>query len=33
MKGEIDAGAEIANAQMIELEEWVASQGCPKTDV
>jgi len=31
--GEIDAGIGLENVQMVELEEWLASQGRPKTDV
>lgn len=33
MKGEIDAGIGLENVQMVELEEWLASQGRPSTDV
>ncbi|KAK3938032.1 NMT1/THI5 like-domain-containing protein [Diplogelasinospora grovesii] len=33
IKGEIDAGIGLENVQMVELEEWLASQGRPKTDV
>ena len=31
--GEIDAGIGLENVQMVELEEWLASEGRPKTDV
>ena len=33
IKGDIDAGIGLENVQMVELEEWLASQGRPKTDV
>lgn len=33
IKGEIDAGIGLENVQMVELAEWLASQGRPKTDV
>ncbi|KAL2163366.1 hypothetical protein VTH06DRAFT_5423 [Thermothelomyces fergusii] len=33
MEGTIDAGIGLENVQMVELEEWLASQGRPKTDV
>lgn len=33
IKGEIDAGIGLENVQMVELEEWLASQGRPKSDV
>ncbi|KAG8164267.1 hypothetical protein KVR01_006185 [Diaporthe batatas] len=33
IKGEIDAGIGLENVQMVELEEWLAVQGRPKTDV
>lgn len=33
IKGEIDAGIGLENVQMVELEEWLASQGRPKDDV
>ncbi|KAG6359720.1 hypothetical protein INS49_010772 [Diaporthe citri] len=33
IKGEIDAGIGLENVQMVELEEWLASQGRPKGDV
>ena len=33
IKGEIDAGIGLENVQMVELEEWLALQGRPKTDV
>lgn len=33
MKREIDAGIGLENVQMVELEEWLASQDRPKTDV
>ncbi|KAI0424155.1 NMT1-domain-containing protein [Xylaria sp. FL1042] len=33
IRGEIDAGIGLENVQMVELEEWLASQGRPKTDV
>jgi pyrimidine precursor biosynthesis enzyme len=33
IKGEIDAGIGLENVQMVELEEWLATQGRPKTDV
>ena len=33
IKGEIDAGIGLENVQMVELEEWLASQGRPRTDV
>ena len=33
IKGEIDAGIGLENVQMVELEEWLAAQGRPKTDV
>ncbi|KAI8631349.1 NMT1-domain-containing protein [Xylariaceae sp. FL1651] len=33
MRGEIDAGIGLENVQMVELEEWLVSQGRPKTDV
>ncbi|KAK5731114.1 Glycylpeptide N-tetradecanoyltransferase [Elasticomyces elasticus] len=33
IKGEIDAGIGLENVQMVELEEWLASQDRPKTDV
>ncbi|KAI3393195.1 hypothetical protein diail_4651 [Diaporthe ilicicola] len=33
MKGEIDAGIGLENVQVVELEEWLASQGRPKSDV
>ena len=31
--GEIDAGIGLENVQMVELEEWLAAQGRPKSDV
>jgi pyrimidine precursor biosynthesis enzyme len=31
--GEIDAGIGLENVQMVELEEWLAAEGRPKTDV
>lgn len=31
--GEIDAGVGLENVQMVELEEWLAEQGRPKSDV
>ncbi|CEJ79818.1 Putative Nmt1 protein [[Torrubiella] hemipterigena] len=31
--GSIDAGIGLENVQMVELEEWLAEQGRPKTDV
>lgn len=33
IKGEIDAGIGLENVQMVELEEWLATQGRPKSDV
>ncbi|KAI1745879.1 NMT1-domain-containing protein [Xylaria scruposa] len=33
IRGEIDAGIGLENVQMVELEEWLTSQGRPKTDV
>ncbi|KXX75753.1 hypothetical protein MMYC01_207817 [Madurella mycetomatis] len=33
IKGEIDAGIGLENVQMVELEEWLQSQGRPKSDV
>jgi pyrimidine precursor biosynthesis enzyme len=33
IKGDIDAGIGLENVQMVELEEWLAAQGRPKTDV
>lgn len=33
IEGKIDAGIGLENVQMVELEEWLASQGRPKTDV
>ncbi|TGJ78140.1 hypothetical protein E0Z10_g10620 [Xylaria hypoxylon] len=33
IRGEIDAGIGLENVQTVELEEWLASQGRPKTDV
>ncbi|KAK9327176.1 NMT1/THI5 like-domain-containing protein [Lipomyces starkeyi] len=33
IKREIDAGIGLENVQMVELEEWLASQGRPKDDV
>ena len=33
IKGEIDAGIGLENVQMVELEDWLAAQGRPKTDV
>lgn len=33
IKGTIDAGIGLENVQMVELEEWLASQGRPKADV
>ncbi|OJJ49011.1 hypothetical protein ASPZODRAFT_59973 [Penicilliopsis zonata CBS 506.65] len=33
IRGEIDAGIGLENVQMVELEEWLASQGRPKSDV
>lgn len=33
MRGEIDAGIGLENVQMVELEEWLASQGRPRSDV
>lgn len=33
IKGEIDAGIGLENVQMVELEEWLATQGRPKDDV
>ena len=33
IKGEIDAGIGLENVQMVELEEWLASQSRPKSDV
>ncbi|CAL5871458.1 uncharacterized protein PFLUO_LOCUS5709 [Penicillium psychrofluorescens] len=33
IRGEIDAGIGLENVQMVELEEWLASQGRPRTDV
>ncbi|KAL0934904.1 4-amino-5-hydroxymethyl-2-methylpyrimidine phosphate synthase [Colletotrichum truncatum] len=33
IEGTIDAGIGLENVQMVELEEWLASQGRPKTDV
>jgi len=33
IKGEIDAGIGLENVQMVELAEWLASQGRPKSDV
>lgn len=33
IKGDIDAGIGLENVQMVELEEWLVSQGRPKTDV
>ncbi len=32
MRGEIDAGIGLENVQLVELEEWLAAQGRPKTD-
>ncbi|TKA24158.1 4-amino-5-hydroxymethyl-2-methylpyrimidine phosphate synthase [Friedmanniomyces endolithicus] len=33
IKGEIEAGIGLENVQMVELAEWLVSQGRPKTDV
>ena len=33
IKGEIDAGIGLENVQMVELEEWLAGQNRPKSDV
>jgi pyrimidine precursor biosynthesis enzyme len=33
IEGSIDAGIGLENVQMVELEEWLATQGRPKTDV
>ena len=33
IKGEIDAGIGLENVQMVELEEWLATQNRPKSDV
>ncbi|KAJ5621031.1 hypothetical protein N7510_005015 [Penicillium lagena] len=33
IRGDIDAGIGLENVQMVELEEWLASQGRPRTDV
>ena len=33
INGEIDAGIGLENVQMVELEEWLAVQGRPRTDV
>ncbi|KAK5709285.1 Glycylpeptide N-tetradecanoyltransferase [Elasticomyces elasticus] len=33
INGEIDAGIELENVQMVELEEWLTSQDRPKSDV
>ncbi|KAK1985824.1 NMT1/THI5 like-domain-containing protein [Colletotrichum cereale] len=33
MEGTIDAGIGLENVQMVELEEWLAARGRPKTDV
>jgi pyrimidine precursor biosynthesis enzyme len=33
IEGNIDAGIGLENVQMVELEEWLAAQGRPKTDV
>ncbi|ETN43639.1 uncharacterized protein HMPREF1541_02798 [Cyphellophora europaea CBS 101466] len=33
INGEIDAGIGLENVQQVELEEWLAAQGRPKTDV
>lgn len=33
IRGEIDAGIGLENVQMVELEEWLASQGRPRSDV
>ncbi|GAB7348933.1 hypothetical protein MBLNU459_g7619t1 [Dothideomycetes sp. NU459] len=33
INGDIDAGIGLENVQMVELEEWLAGQGRPKTDV
>jgi len=33
INGEIDAGIGLENVQMVELEEWLDSQGRPKSDV
>ncbi|KAK8017765.1 hypothetical protein PG993_014091 [Apiospora rasikravindrae] len=33
IQGEIDAGIGLENVQMVELEEWLAGQGRPKSDV
>ena len=33
VEGEIDAGIGLENVQMVELEEWLATQGRPKSDV
>jgi pyrimidine precursor biosynthesis enzyme len=33
IKGEIDAGIGLENVQMVELAEWLSSQGRPKSDV
>ncbi|EON99917.1 putative thiamine biosynthesis protein [Phaeoacremonium minimum UCRPA7] len=33
IKGEIDAGIGLENVQMVELEEWLAAEGRPKSDV
>lgn len=33
IEGSIDAGIGLENVQMVELEEWLASQGRPRSDV
>lgn len=33
VRGDIDAGIGLENVQMVELEEWLASQGQPRSDV
>ena len=33
IRGEIDAGIGLENVQMVELEEWLTSQGRPRSDV
>ncbi|KAI0201084.1 NMT1-domain-containing protein [Astrocystis sublimbata] len=33
INGDIDAGIGLENVQMVELEEWLAAQGRPRTDV
>ncbi|KAK6833383.1 protein NMT1 [Apiospora arundinis] len=33
IQGDIDAGIGLENVQMVELEEWLAAQGRPKSDV